>query len=178
MGTPMYARDEVDPRTNPPPCGSERETLLGFLTYQRQTFAAKCAGLTDAQLATRSVPPSAMSLLGLLRHLSDVERFWVRIHLLGQSKKQLYWHADGNDTDFEFPYNQTELVPKSWRVWHKETAFSDAALSQESMEATVHITGHGEVSVRWILTHLIEEYSRHNGHADLLRECLDGVVGE
>ena len=178
MGTPMYASDAIDPRTNPPPCGSERETLLGFLTYQRQTFVAKCAGLTHAQLATRSVPPSTMSLLGLLRHLSDVERFWVRIHLLGQPKKQRYWHADGQDTDFEFPSLDAHLVSDSWRAWHKETAFSDAALSQEPMNSAVDIAGHGEVSVRWILTHLIEEYSRHNGHADLLRECLDGVVGE
>lgn len=178
MGTPMYASDAIDPRTDPPPCGSERETLLGFLTYQRQTFVAKCAGLTHEQLATRSVPPSTMSLLGLLRHLSDVERFWVRIHLLGQEKQQLYWHTDGQDTDFEFPPLNTALVATSWRAWQKEIAFSDAALGQEPMNSTVDIAGHGEVSVRWILTHLIEEYSRHNGHADLLRECLDGVVGE
>ena len=174
----MYASDAVDPRTNPPPCGSERETLLGFLRHQRQTFIAKCAGLAHEQMAARSVPPSALSLLGLLRHLTDVERFWVRILLLGQPKKHLYWHADGKDLDFEFPSPTADLVAKSWQAWHKETAFSDAVLSQEPVDSTVDIAGHGEVSVRWILTHLVEEYSRHNGHADLLCECLDGVVGE
>lgn len=151
---------------------------MGFLTFQRQTLVAKCAGLDPAALATRAVAPSTMSLLGLVRHLSDVERFWIRNNLDGQHKKQLYWHSDGHDTDFEFPDPSAALVLASWQAWEKETTLSDSVLSQHELNATVDISGHGLVSVRWILTHLIEEYSRHNGHADLLRECIDGVVGE
>ncbi|MFJ6417926.1 DinB family protein [Paeniglutamicibacter sp. NPDC091659] len=178
MSTPMFASAGLDPRVNPPACGSERDTLLGFLAYQRQTLEAKCAGLDHAAMATRAVPPSTLSLLGLVRHLTDVERFWVRSNLLGQPDPPLYWHEDGHDTDFEHPEATEALVRRSWKAWRKETAFSDAALVQEPLELCVGVGGHGEVSVRWIITHLIEEYSRHNGHADLLRECIDGVVGE
>ena len=84
------------------------------------------------------------------------------------------WH----DTDFEHPEATEALVQRSWKSWRRETAFSDAALIQQPLEKSVSVARHGEVSVRWIITHLIEEYSRHNGHADLLRESIDGVVGE
>ena len=174
----MFASAEQDPRTDPPACGNERETLLGFLAYQRQTLEAKCAGLDHAALAARSVPPSTLSLLGLVRHLTDVERFWVRTNLLSQPDAPLYWREDGRDTDFEHPEATEALVRRSWEAWRTETAFCDAALVQEPLELCVNVGRHGEVSVRWIITHLIEEYSRHNGHADLLRECIDGVVGE
>lgn len=174
----MFASDAADPRANPPTAGSERETLLGFLGFQRQTFQAKCAGLDHVALSARSVAPSSMSLLGLVRHLTDVERFWVRSNLLGRADAPLYWRQDGQDTDFEHPASSEELVRSSWNAWHQETELSDAALVQQPMDKCVSVSGHGEVSVRWILVHLVEEYSRHNGHADLLRECIDGVVGE
>ena len=174
----MFASAGQDPRVNPPACGSERDTLLGFLAYQRQTLEAKCAGLDHVAMSSRAVPPSTLSLLGLVRHLTDVERFWVRSNLLGQPEPPLYWHEDGRDTDFEHPEATEALVRRSWKAWRKETAFSDAALIQEPLELRVGVARHGEVSVRWIITHLVEEYSRHNGHADLLRESIDGVVGE
>ncbi len=174
----MFASAAADPRIDPPACGTERETLMGFLAYQRQTLEAKCAGLGPLALSARAVAPSTLSLLGLVRHLTDVERFWVRSNLLAQPDAPLYWHEDGKDSDFDHPPATTALVAASWEAWHDEMAFTDAALSQQPCEKCVVIPRHGEVSVRWIITHLIEEYSRHNGHADLLRECIDGVVGE
>lgn len=167
-----------DPRADPPPCASERETLLAFLDYQRRTLELKCAGLTAAALGTRAVPPSGLSLLGLVRHLGDVERFWVRTCLAGDPAPPLYWRLDGNDTDFDFPHPDDRMVELSFAAWKAEAAFADAALGSEPLERAVGAGHHGMVSVRWILVHLIEEYSRHNGHADLLRECLDGTVGE
>lgn len=167
-----------DPRTDPPPCGSERETLMGFLDYQRRTLELKCAGLSATALGTRAVPPSGLSLLGLVRHLSDVERFWVRTCLAGDKAPPLYWGEDGTDTDFDFPAPDDRLVELSFAAWKDEMVHADAALGGVPLDHAVAAGHHGTVSVRWILTHLIEEYSRHNGHADLLRECLDGTVGE
>ncbi|MFL4473490.1 DinB family protein [Paeniglutamicibacter sp. MACA_103] len=178
MAPETFAQATADPRTDPPPCGSERETLMGFLDYQRRTLALKCAGLGAAALGTRAVPPSGLSLLGLVRHLSDVERFWVRSALAGDPAPPLYWRGDGDDTDFDFPEPDAALVAESMAAWRDEIAFSDAALGYASLERAVAAGHHGTVSVRWILTHLIEEYSRHNGHADLLRERIDGQVGE
>ncbi len=177
MAPEMFA-EGTDPRLDPPPCGSEFETLMGFLDYQRQTLEAKCSGLDADALASRSVPPSELSLLGLVRHLSDVERFWVRCSLMGQDDAPLYWLDDGCDTDFDFPELDASGVQASFTAWKDEVAFSDAALGSEPLGRSVLVPLHGEVSVRWILVHLIEEYSRHNGHADLLRESIDGLVGE
>ncbi|MET0977985.1 MAG: DinB family protein [Paeniglutamicibacter terrestris] len=174
----------ADPRTDPPPRGSERATLLGFLTYQRQTLALKCAGLSDSALMSRSVPPSELCLIGLVRHLSDVERFWIRSSLSGSKDAPLYWFDDSPDIDFVFhrgpALNDAEalLVTASMDAWKAEMAYSDAVLSRAELDDAVSAGRHGVLSVRWILTHLIEEYARHNGHADLLRECIDGQVGE
>ena len=178
MPTEMIAVPAPDPRADPPPRAGERETLLAFLEYQRRTLELKCAGLTAAALGSRAVPPSGLSLLGLVRHLGDVERFWVRTCLSGDPAPPLYWGPDGNDTDFDFPEPDDRLVEQSFAAWKAEMAFADAALAGEPLEHAVAAGRHGTVSVRWILVHLIEEYSRHNGHADLLRECLDGTVGE
>lgn len=174
----------ADPRTDPPPRGSERATLLGFLDYQRQTLALKCAGLSHGELMSRSVPPSILSLVGLVRHLSDVERFWIRSSLSGNKDAPLYWFEDSPDIDFVFPRGpaqddaQALLVTASMDAWKAEMAYSDAVLSRVELDDAVSAGRHGLLSVRWILTHLIEEYARHNGHADLLRECIDGQVGE
>lgn len=177
MAPEMFA-EGTDPRPDPPPCGSEFDTLMGFLGYQRHTLQAKCAGLGAEALASRSVPPSELSLLGLVRHVSDVERFWVRCSLMGQDEAPLYWRQDGRDTDFNFPEPDAASVQASFTAWKDEMEFSDAALGSAPLERSVLVPRHGEVSVRWILVHLIEEYSRHNGHADLLRESIDGLVGE
>lgn len=167
-----------DSRIEPPLSADERETLLGFLNYQRRTLEMKCAGLDANALTTRSVPPSILTLLGLVRHLSDVERHWIRCGLLGLEESALYWDGPGGDTDFEFPTADTALVPASWAAWRAETDFTDAAIAAMPLNATYLDHHHGQTSLRWILVHLIEEYARHNGHADLLRELIDGSTGE
>ena len=178
MAPEVFAATLLGPRTEPPPCGSERETLMGFLAYQRRTLAMKCAGLEPAALATCAVPPSGLSLLGLVRHLSDVERFWIRTCLAGDPAPPLYWGADGGDTDFDHAPADDRMAEDSFLAWREEMDFSDAELASRALGHAVSAGRHGTVSVRWVLAHLIEEYSRHNGHADLLRECLDGSVGE
>lgn len=117
MKPDVSTQPALDPRTDPPPRGSERQTLIGFLDYQRRTLQMKCAGLSATALGTRAVPPSGLSLLGLVRHLSDVERFWVRSCLAGKQAPPLYWGKDGTETDFDFPAPDAQLVELSFAAW-------------------------------------------------------------
>ena len=146
----------------PPPLrGDERATLAGFLRQQRDVLERKCAGLDAAALARRSAAPSALSLLGLVRHLADVERGWFREVLAGHDVPPRFSSAADPDGDFR-------------------GAAPDPALVDEArdLDATGYDTRRGPVSVRWVLLHVIEEYARHNGHADLFRQRLDGATGE
>jgi uncharacterized damage-inducible protein DinB len=155
----------------------ERATLTGFLDYQRATLAWKCEGLTDEQLRERAVPPSPLSLLGIVRHMSDVERGWFRRTLAGEDAPPRYWLEGDNDGDFDNV--DTADVADGFKLWHEE-----CERAREIVAATpsLDVSGtnrHGEtMSLRWILTHMIEEYARHNGHADFLRERIDGATGE
>ena len=155
-------------RTEPPHRSGERATLAGFLEFQRETLAWKCAGLTDAQLRERPVTPSGLSLLGLVRHLAEVERGWFREDLLGERLDPL-WAAG---TDFAV---EDADVAGAFAAWQAE-----CARSRSIVEAlpSLDVVGTGGYSARWIITHMIEEYARHNGHADLIRERLDGSTGE
>ena len=167
-----------DERPEPPYNGDERATLVGFLDYQRATLEWKCDGLSDDQLRRRSVPTSAMSLLGLVRHLTEVEQHWFRVSLDGQTPSLHYWHRgpDGSDTDWEV---ETADVAESFRVWREEIDHSRRIVAaSESLDRSSDHPQDGPVTLRWILAHMIEEYARHNGHADLLREAIDGAVGE
>ena len=167
-----------DERPEPPYTGGERATLVGFLDYQRATLAWKCDGLSDEQLRLRSVPTSAMSLLGLVRHLADVEQNWFRVSLDRQTASWHYWHRgpDGSDTDWEVG---TADVTESFRAWRQEIDHARRIVAEsESLDRSFAHPYDGPVTLRWILGHMIEEYARHNGHADLLREAIDGVVGE
>lgn len=167
-----------DERPEPPYAGDERSTLVGFLDFQRATLEWKCDGLSDEQLRHRSVPTSAMSLLGIVRHLAEVEQQWFRISLDGQDPSLHYWHRgpDGSDTDWEV---ETADVADSFRVWREEVELARQVVADsESLERSFDHPYDGRVTLRWILTHMIEEYARHNGHADLLREAIDGAVGE
>jgi uncharacterized damage-inducible protein DinB len=167
-----------DERPEPPYTGDERATLAGFLDYQRATLEWKCDGLSDEQLRRRSLPTTAMSLLGLVRHLADVEQNWFRVSLDGQAPSWHYWHRgpDLSDTDWEV---ETADVAASFRVWREEVGHSRRIVAEsESLERSFDHPHDGRVTLRWILTHMIEEYARHNGHADLLREAIDGTVGE
>jgi len=154
----------------------DRASLTGFLRYQRETLAWKCAGLTAEQLRERAVPPSALSLLGLVRHMAEVERSWFRNVVNGETAPA-HWPRRGPGHFAEFDVDSAD-PEEAFRVWEQECARSLATVdAAESLDVTVH--WRDEVfTLRYIITHMIEEYARHNGHADLLRERIDGTTGE
>ncbi|WP_242903600.1 DinB family protein [Actinomadura terrae] len=165
----------VDNRVIPPLAGEERAVLTAFLQYQRDTLGRKCEGLTAEQVKQRSVPPSNLSLLGLVRHMAEVERIWFRIRLSGEDVPLRWKRTPGDDLDFDVDDADPEEAAEAW---NEECARSrEIERNAESLDITGHVSGK-DVSLRWILTHMIEEYARHNGHADLLRERIDGVTGE
>ena len=164
------------PRVPEPPDGDERSVLLGWLAFHRNALGAKCAGLDAEQLATRSAPPSPLSLLGLVRHLTEVERSWFRRTFAREDAPPLYYSDDDRDGDFDNV--EKADVAEAFAAWERECAFArEAVAAAPSLDAVGH-GKHRTYSLRWILVHMIEEYARHNGHADLIRERLDGSVGE
>jgi hypothetical protein len=163
-------------RIDPPRTGDERATLQGFLDYQRATLAWKCDGLTAAQLRERAVPPSALSLLGLVRHLAEVERGWFRRGVAGEQIGYLYCTQDDPDADFDRVDDAS--VEEALAAWRDERQRAQEIVATAPSLDSTFKRGDQDVSLRWLLCHLIEEYSRHNGHADLLRERLDGQTGE
>jgi uncharacterized damage-inducible protein DinB len=174
----MYVDDAEDPRRNGPRLGDERTTLTEFLRGQRLTLELKCSGLDAADLARRSVEPSTMSLLGLVRHMADVERGWFRVRMAGMDAPRLFRGAD-DDGDFDGALPDPDVVAHAWRVWREECAFTDAFVAgAPDLDVTGDIPGEGPISLRELLVHMVEEYARHNGHADLLRECIDGRTGQ
>jgi Protein of unknown function (DUF664) len=168
---PDVERSEGYPtRRNEP----EREMLRDWLDWHRATLLRKCAGLDATQLARRTVPPSSLSLLGLVRHMSDTERGWVRQTFRGEQVPDLYYRSDAPDADFE------EADPagagEDFECYRAEWRPVDAALEGAKLDDTFTFRGQ-TISVRWMWQHLVEEYARHNGHADLLREAIDGSAG-
>jgi uncharacterized damage-inducible protein DinB len=167
-----------DPRSHfePSLVGDERETLAGFLDWHRATLEWKCAGLTDEQLRRQSSPPSTLSLLGLVRHMAEVERAWFRRVLAGEDVGLVY----SDSMDFQAAYDATDAdVQQAWRNWRAEVEQARQIAGTNELEATgTHQRSGQTFSLRWILVHMIEEYARHNGHADFLREAIDGATGE
>ena len=165
-------------RIDPPPAGDERTLLDAFLDHHRQTLLVKCAGLTAAQLRLRSFDPSGLSLLGLVRHMAEVERAWFRRRIGGESIDYLYCHTEANpDGDFDDVDAADARV--DYDVYCREVELCRAAAAGRSLDGTFyHSTRREEMTVRWAYLHMIEEYARHNGHADLLRERIDGATGE
>lgn len=174
----LWVDPEDDPRNAGEPPRGERETVLQYLRHYRLTFEMKCEGLDAEQMARRSVPPSTMSLLGLLRHLAKVEHSWFRRVIEGQDLPRLYWSEEDHDLDFNGAAADPAVVADAWESWRREVAHAEhieAALESWDVEVEVH----GESGeVRDILVHMVEEYARHLGHADLLRECIDGRTGQ
>jgi len=166
-------------RCEPAQNADERAMLEGWLDYHRQTLALKCEGLTDAQLRTASVEPSELSLMGLVRHMAEVERAWFRKVLAGDDPGPLYFSDE--DPDGEFHLAEADTWEEAYATWQGEIAiarrhaadFGLGDLSQGKSRSTDE-----PFSLRWIYTHMIEEYARHNGHADLVRERIDGVAGD
>jgi uncharacterized damage-inducible protein DinB len=153
----------------------ERITLLAFLEWQRGTLERKCTGLSPDQMRLASVPPSNLTLLGLLRHMADVERGWFRRTLAGEDVTDRYGSDDDPDGDFDNV--ATADVDEAFANWREECELADEIMSRRALEATGFQRTGREVSMRWILNHMIEEYSRHNGHADLIRQAIDGATG-
>lgn len=151
--------------------------LVSVLAAQRATLELKCAGL-GAELARRSVEPSTLSLLGLVRHLADVERRWFRKVLAGQEAPPRFSTEAEPDADFDGAMPDPALVTAAWEAWHADVAFAERFVTEApDLDVEGHDSWLGAVSLRWVLIHMIEEYARHNGHADLLRERIDGAVG-
>ncbi|HXY46114.1 MAG TPA: DinB family protein [Acidimicrobiales bacterium] len=162
-------------RTDPPLIAGEREMLNAWLDWQRGTLAVKCEGLSDEQLRERAVPPSELCLLGLVRHMAEVERNWFR-RVLGREDIGLIYSDDG-DFNAAIKEVDTAEVAEAFATWEATCAQARIAeAAAESLEVTGERRGH-TYSLRWILVHMIEEYARHNGHADLLRERIDGSTG-
>jgi uncharacterized damage-inducible protein DinB len=173
----------VDPGDDPrdmgeTPCG-EKAVLVDYLDRYRKTLEMKCEDLDAEQMARRSVPPSTMSLLGLIRHLARVEHSWTRRVLEGRMElPRLYRTEEDRDLDFNGAVADDDVIADAWRSWRREVDHAQRYLNGvDSLGERVLVDGE-PVEIRDIIVHLIEEYARHCGHADLLRECIDGRTGQ
>ncbi len=167
-----------DPREGGPRLGDERATLNEFLRYQRLTLQVKCDGLDAEQLARRSVEPSTMSLLGLVRHMAEVERTWFRRRFAGNDVPKRYQTEADPDGDFNGAVADPAVVDEALAAWREEIAFAGQFVTEHDLDFVGHNYLGEQVSLRALLVHMVEEYARHNGHADLLRERIDGRVGQ
>jgi uncharacterized damage-inducible protein DinB len=164
-------------RTMPPLNADERGTLEGWLDFQRATLARKCEGLDDEQAATASVPPSGVTLTGLVQHMAEVERNWFRRVFAGEQAPPIYdpqADPDGPDGGFELAAGTS--LGDALATWRAEIARAREHCAGRALADTGRFMAQ-DVSLRWIFVHMIEEYARHNGHADLIRERIDGSVG-
>jgi uncharacterized damage-inducible protein DinB len=172
---------DQDPRVQGNPVG-ELATYREYLDHYRLTLEMKCAGLTAEQLATRSVPPSTLSLLGLVRHMAKVEHSWFERVLKGQLHlERLYRPESDHDFDFNGAGAEDEVVEDAFTQWRAQVAAANAWLGscdEAELGRVVDVRDDEAASVRDILVHMVEEYARHCGHADLLRECIDGRTGQ
>jgi hypothetical protein len=162
-----------EPPTDPlsPDTGAIRSILQGYLDVNRLTLLRICAGLTADQLAAQPLPPSTLSLLGLLRHMTKVERTWLRIRAAGEDVTPLYpaQDEDFNDLDAVTAPQAVADLPAEW-------AACDAAVAMLPLEHCFDAKGE-EVSLGSVYIHLVDEWARHNGHADLIRQAIDGTTG-
>jgi uncharacterized damage-inducible protein DinB len=170
----MWADPNDDPRNSEgvSPDG-ERATLQDYVTHYRMTLRMKCDGLDPEQLARRSVPPSTMSLLGLVRHLAEAERAWRNWIIDDDPLPKLYGERDA---DFDEAVAEQTAVDVAFSALAREQAATDSALA-EHPDLSERL-GSRRIAVREVMVHTIDEYARHCGHADLLRECIDGRVGQ
>ncbi|HTV13023.1 MAG TPA: DinB family protein [Acidimicrobiales bacterium] len=165
-------------RRYPDLVADERTSLEQWLDYHRCTLLTKCAGLTVEQLKRRAVAPSRLSLLGLVRHMVDVERWWFRMHAAGEDLAFVY-DPDGVDLDFEGIDDADAVADLA--AFERECGAARIAVVGRSLDDIVPSRGdhpERERDIRWVFVHMIEEYARHNGHADLLREVIDGTTGD
>jgi uncharacterized damage-inducible protein DinB len=174
----MWTSPENDPRVQQTVQG-ERNVLLAYLRDYRSTLEMKCSGLDAQALARRSVPPSTLSLLGLIRHMTEVERAWFRRAMAGQDAPSVYRTPESPDGDHDGAVADPAVVELAWRNWRAEIAFADEFVANAPSLDITGTTKNGQsIELREILVHMIDEYARHCGHADLLRERIDGRVGQ
>lgn len=174
----------VDPANDPRESAAsratdERSVLLEYLQHFRLTFEMKCDGLDAEQMARRSVEPSTMSLLGLLRHLAAVEQTWFRITMANEDVPRLWGKDEDRDADFDQAVADDAVVAEAWEAWRREVAYAVEFVERAgSLELLSTHATRGPITLRELLVHLIEEYARHCGHADLIRERIDGRTGQ
>ncbi|RRO18041.1 DinB family protein [Saccharopolyspora rhizosphaerae] len=164
-------------KIEPPLTGGERETLRGFLDHHRDVLTHKCAGLSGEQLREPAAPPSQLTLLGLVRHMAEVERAWFRLCANAEHDLPRVWARD----DFQVAFDVTGADPaEAFAKWNAEVERArEVERSIDSLDALLWQPRWQErVTLRFVLVHMIEEYARHNGHADLLREALDGTTAD
>ncbi|MER6632572.1 DinB family protein [Streptomyces sp. NPDC000987] len=169
-----------DGRPVPPAHADERAMLEAWLDFHRATLALKCSGLEDDQLRLAAVSPSPMTLLGLVQHMAEVERNWFKRVFAGQDVPRIFGEGDLHGFDLQPERGFDEVMS----AWQAEVAQGRELIADASLDDSGHLSEHeaglvGDqgVSLRWIMVHMIEEYARHNGHADLIRERIDGVTG-
>lgn len=164
-----------DTRITPPNVGDEREIVTAYLDWHRATFDLKCAGVPPERLSERTVAPSSLSLHGLVRHLAGVERWWFRIQFAREDVPMLYYSDDDPNQDFD---RLDGDVSEAFDVWRAECQRSREIVGAASLDDTgIQLSTGKPISLRRIMVQMITEYARHNGHADLLRECTDGATG-
>ncbi len=187
---PSTIRPVLDERLELSPTVDERTLLTCFLDFHREALLRTCAGLSDAQLRMRAVPSSNLTLLGLMRHLAGVERWYFQAVIAGDFPGSLYTATDDADEDFNDIDSATG--ESTLAIWRAEVEESRRITAEHPLEAigtvpvdpiavasgTSHPTAGHQYSLRWVLNHMIDEYARHNGHADLIREAIDGQTGE
>jgi hypothetical protein len=174
-----------DPREHGPRLGDERVTLAEALRCQRLTLEMKCEGLDAEAMARRAVEPSTMSLLGLVRHLAETERATFRVLMARQDVPRLFCSSTDPDGDFDGAVPDPRVVAEAWDAWRAEVDFATRFVAgAPSLDITgddplnQHGSGGGAMSLREVLVGMIGEYARHMGHADLLRERIDGRIGQ
>jgi hypothetical protein len=180
----MFIALEDDPRENGPRLGDERTTLVESLRCVRLTLEMKCSGLDAEAMARRAVEPSTMSLLGLVRHLAEMERASFRKVMAGQDVPRLYCSDTDRDGDFDGAVADPRVVAEAWDAWRAEVAFAERFVAESpgldvtGKERSGVGPGQGPISLREVMLEMIHEYARHLGHADLLRERIDGRIGQ
>lgn len=175
----MWVDPADDPREEGAEMRDERTTLAEFLRVYRLTLQMKCDDLDPVQLASRSVPPSTMSLLGILRHMADVERYWFRQVMAGEQLPRSDRAGEDRDDVWNGAVADPVVVAEAWAAWREEVGAAERYLAEaEDLAVEGHRPGGEAIALRAVLVHMIEEYARHCGHADLLRERIDGRTGQ
>jgi uncharacterized damage-inducible protein DinB len=175
----MWVDPDDDPRDTGVELVDERSTLVDYLRAYRLTLRLKCADLDATQMASRSVPPSTMSLLGLVRHMADVERSWFQRVMAGEHAPRRYSSDDNREGAWSGAVGDPAVVAEAWAAWEAEVNNAERFVAETGDLGTVGRQSDGKaIQLREVLVHMIEEYARHCGHADLIRERIDGRVGQ